>query len=330
VRGHFTWKVTPKLTVNYGLRWDMFSPSSEKHDVLSFLDPGRPNPDAGNRPGSLVFAGNRWGDASFGKRHPEDTFHGGFGPRLGIAYAPAEKWVVRTGYGIFYDAGYYPGWGGGIAQDGFNSTQTFGNSLGGLAPAFLLSEGFPGGFQNPPYLTPGFLNGQNGPIYRPKDANRLPYSQQWNFTIERQIGNNTTLSAAYVGSKGTRLSSFTAAINVLNPNLLNTYGSQLYDEFQPGQTVLDGVPVPYPGWVEQMTSCAPSVAQALLPFPQYCGVLQGLNENAGNSTYHSFQLKAEHRFSNGLFFLASYTRSKLLTDADTNQPENMYWSLAGI
>src|SRR3954454_21200899 len=94
-----TWKVTPKLTVNYGLRWDMFSPSSEKHDVLSFLDPGRPNPDAGNRPGSLVFAANRWGDASFARRHPEDTFHGGFGPRLGIAYAPAEKWVVRTGYG---------------------------------------------------------------------------------------------------------------------------------------------------------------------------------------------------------------------------------------
>lgn len=324
-----TWKASPKLTVNYGLRWEMFTPTHEKHDVLSFLDAGRPNPDAGNLPGSLAFSGNRWGDASFGRQHPEDTFHGGFGPRLGIAYAPAPKLLVRTGYGIFYDAGYYPGWTGGIAQDGFNSTPTFGNSLGGLSPAFLLNAGFPGGFQHPPYLTPGFLNGQNGPLYRPKDANRLPYSQQWNFTIERQIGDNTTLSAAYVGSKGTRLFSRTAAINVLNPALLNTYGSQLYDEFQPGDTAVDGVGIPYAGWVEQMTSCAPSVAQALLPFPQYCGPLQGLNENAGNSTYHSLQLKAERRYSNGLFFLASYTHSKLLTDADNNQPDAYYGSLAG-
>jgi hypothetical protein len=68
-----------------------------------------------------------------------------------------------------------------------------------------------------------------------------------------------------------------------------------------------------------MTACAPSVAQALLPYPQYCGPLQGLNENAGNSTYHSLQLKAEKRLANGLWFLASYTWSKLLTDADNNQ-----------
>lgn len=324
-----TWKITPKLTLNYGLRWEMFTPTSEKHDVLSFFDAGRPNPDAGNRPGALAFAGDRWGPASFGKRHPEDTFHGGFAPRLGIAYSPAANTVVRTGYGIFYDAGYYPGWTGGIAQDGFNSSPAFGSSLGGLSPAFLLSEGFPGGFQNPPYLNPGFLNGQYGPVYRPKDANRLPYSQQWNFTIERQIGSNATVSAGYVGSKGTRLFSRTAPINALNPALLSQYGSRLYDEFQPGQTELDGVSIPYAGWAEQMQACAPSVAQALLPYPQYCGPLQGLNENAGNSTYHSLQLKAERRFSKGLFFLASYTRSKLITNADNNQPDAFYWSVGG-
>ena len=59
-------------------------------------------------------------------------------------------------------------------------------------------------------------------------------------------------------------------------------GDALNDEFQPGQTSLDGVPLPYAGWVEQMTGCAPSVAQALRPFPQYCDNLQGLNENHGD------------------------------------------------
>ena len=314
-----TWKISPKLTINYGVRWDMVTPSSEKHDVMSFFDAAGVNPSAGDRLGSLAFAGTRWGNASFDSKHPEDTFYGGFAPRLGIAYAPTDKTVIRTGYGIFYDPGYYPGWTGGVAQDGFNSSPVFGSTLGGLSPAFLLSQGFPQGFQNPPYLDPGFLNGQSGPLYRPGDANRLPYSQQWNLTIERQIGSNLTVSAAYVGNKGTRLLSRTAAINVLNPSLLTQYGDHLYDQFAPGQTVLDGVSIPYAGWVEQMTACAPSVAQALLPYPQYCGPLQGLNENAGNSTYHSLQLKAEKRLANGLWFLASYTWSKLLTDADNNQ-----------
>ena len=100
-------------------------------------------------------------------------------------------------------------------------------------------------------------------------------------------------------------------------------GQQLYDEFQPGQAVLDGVSQPYSGWAGQMQACAPTVAQALLPYPQYCSSLLGLNENAGNSTYHSLQLKAEHRFSNGLWLLTSYTFSKLLTDSDYIQSTSL-------
>ena len=61
--------------------------------------------------------------------------------------------------------------------------------------------------------------------------------------------------------------------------------------------------------------CTPSVAQALLPYPHYCGSLTGLNENLGSSTYNSFQLKLEKRFSNGLYALISYNRSKIITSA---------------
>ena len=67
-----TWKVTSKLSLNYGLRWDRFSPSSEKYDNTSFFDWG-PNPHAGNRPGRLAFAGDKWGSASAGVAYPERT-----------------------------------------------------------------------------------------------------------------------------------------------------------------------------------------------------------------------------------------------------------------
>jgi hypothetical protein len=68
------------------------------------------------------------------------------------------------------------------------------------------------------------------------------------------------------------------------------------------------------------------VAQALLPYPQYCSSLFGQNENAGSSTYHSFQVKAENRFSHGIWLLAAYTSSKLLTNTDNVQTESLAWS----
>ncbi len=317
---HFgdTWKVTSKLNLNLGLRWEMHPPYSEVHDVTSFFDPYGSNPGAGGLPGRVTFAGTRWGSASYGKRYPEQLFTKGFSPRVGIAYSYNPKTVIRTGYGIFYDAGIVPGWSGGYDTTGFNLTRSFGSTNAGLSPALILSQGLPTDYQKPPILDPTIRNGQNAPIYRPIDANRLPYSQQWNLTIEREFTSNLTVSVGYVATKGTRLYSNVAPINVLNPSLLSM-GAQLYDEFQPGQTVLDGVKIPYAGWVEQMTGCPPSVAQALLPYPQYCNTIQGNNENAGNSTFHSLQVKVERRFSSGFWFLGSYTFAKSITDSESNQ-----------
>src|SRR5207249_2956079 len=115
-----TWKVTPNLSLNLGIRWDMYRPAAEKFDRLSFFDPLGANPGAGGRLGRLAFAGTEWGDASFGRRTPEDTWKKGFAPRLGVAYSLNDKTVFRTGYGIFFTQAFYPNWGGGIAQDGFN------------------------------------------------------------------------------------------------------------------------------------------------------------------------------------------------------------------
>jgi Carboxypeptidase regulatory-like domain/TonB dependent receptor len=353
-----SWKITSKLTFNYGLRWDYYTPSREKYDHFSFIDLVGANPGANNLPGRLAFAGKndacQAAGACYGAPYPEKPWHKGFAPRLGAAYAIDDKTVVRAGYGIFFAQAFYPGWGGGMSLDGFNLHQTFGTTPNGASvnPAFYLDDGVPA-FSPPPFISASYDNGLNptqangnGSAYRPVDANRRPYSQQWNLTIERQLPKQVALSVAYVGNKGTRLTSSLQPVNVLNPFSANIqaleanttaidpscatgtpapgancgYTPELNVKFTADGQTLFGVTTPYDGWVAQMNAgvCAPTVAQALLPYPQFCSVLQGLNENHGNSIYHSFQLKAEKRYSNGLYMLVSYTNSKLISDASDN------------
>jgi hypothetical protein len=325
------WKLTNKLTVTYGLRWDEFTPSREKYNNMTYFDFG-PNPGAGGRPGRLGFAGSKWGPASTGVPYPESNWHGGFGPRLGLAYAVSDKTVVRGGYGIFYTQAFYPGWGGGVDQTGLNSSGSLGTSgLGGLDPAFYIDNGFPiDRIKKPPFVDPTFANGLGAPTYRPKDANRLSYSQQWNLTVEHQFQNHLMVSGAYVANKGTRLPSQISPLNVLNPSLLGQYGSRLTDQFGANDAVVDGVSAPYAGWAQQLlaqNNCTPTVAQALTPYPQYCGGITGLNENLGSSTYHAFQLKVEKRFSEGLYALLAYTHSKILTSASgITQASSATWN----
>jgi hypothetical protein len=320
-----TWNANSKLTLNYGLRWDYFSPSSEKYNQLSFFDPNGANPAAGGRVGRLAFAGKEWGAASYGAPYPEKKFYGAFAPRLGLSYSLNDKTVVRAGWGIFYDRAYYPDWNGGMNQMGFNSNVAFNSSLGGLDPAFYLQDGFPQDFTPPPFIESDYRNGQDI-YYRALDGNERARSQQWSLTVDRVLSPGFTVSLAYVGSHGTRLFSNNVPVNVLDPKYLSL-GNALYDEFQPGDTSLHGVPVPYDGWVEQMQSCSPSLAQALLPYPQYCGTTMAMNENQGKSTYHSFQGKVEKRLSKGSFLLVSYTLSRIWTSASDNvQKSGDTWS----
>jgi hypothetical protein len=314
-----TFKVTRKLTLNYGLRWDLSPPIFEKYGRTAFLDPYSPNPGAGNRLGVLAYPSNNATAPSFSMVAPETTYYRAFAPRLAVAYGVSDKTVVRSGYGIFFTQAQYPGWSNGNSQDGYVSTPTFSSSNGGITPPFLLSQGIPQNFVKPPALTGTFDNGQAGPVYRAFDANRLPYAQQWNLTIEHQFTNNLYMSTAYVGNKGTRLVDGNLPANALDTSYLATLGQKLFDQFTPTQTTLDGVSIPYAGWVQQMAACAPTVAQALRPFPQYCGPLRGLNQNDGNSTFHSFQVKVEKRLSHGTWLLSSYTLSKLLSSADSAQ-----------
>ena len=154
-----------------------------------------------------------------------------------------------------------------MSLDGFNPQLSFGDSISGYEPSFYLDKGFPA-YSTAPNVSLGADNGTNGPNYRPTYANHLSYTQQWNLTVERKIGNSSFASVAYVGNKGTHLPSALQPLNYLNPALLTSMGStELNTVFQPGQTSLYGVSVPYADWAQTLNNggtCKPTVAQALV------------------------------------------------------------------
>lgn len=233
--------------------------------------------------------------------------------------------MVRAGYGIYFGQAFYPGWGGGMSQDGFNHNVN-------------LNQSPSGGFQVPAlYLTTGISPSQVGstgedisssydngesPYYRLLDGNRRPYSSQWNFTIQRELPSNIALTVSYVGTKGTHLPSSLSPLNVLNPfnpAITNLGGAALATNYTaaggPTTFASAGVSSPYVGWASQLNACSPTLAQALLPYPQYCGTLQGDNEYHANSFYNSFQAEAQRQLSNGRYLLGSLTVAKLYTNS---------------
>jgi len=337
--GHLgdSWRFNQKLTLNYSLRWDYISPFKEKYNNLSFIDPLGANPGAVTTsetllPGRLAFAGTKWGAASYGKDFPEVPFKKGWAPRLGFAYSLNPKTVVRAGYGIYFGQAFYPGWDGGMSLDGFNKNLTLNETAsGGLQiPAIYLSSGIPASaVGDTKHISSDFDNGQTPSKYRPLDGNKRPYSSQWNLTMERELPANFFVALSYVGTKGTHLPSTMSPINVIDPAnpLVASMGEDLkvsYNEPNgPATFAKYGVGVPYIGWENQMQSCAPTLAQAISPYPQYCGVLQGSNEYHATSIYNSVQSRVERHLRDGLYALWSLTVQKMYTDAsDTTQATN--------
>jgi hypothetical protein len=329
--GSDTWKITPKFTLNYGLRWDISTPSRDKYNRVSYVNPNLDNPSAPGQKGVVMWAGNYAGNASLGSPYPDTTNRRAFAPRIGFAYSVNPKLVVRAGYGIFYQMVEYPGWTSGISpgRQGFNSTFSVTSpDATGITPVFFLQDGMPPvpANQVPPFFALDFANGKNPGLYRAFQTAKQPYMQQFNFTVEKQFTDDFYISAAYVGNKGTHLISQMLPLNAVNPSYLSM-GNQLNDTFT-DDTPVDGVSAPYPGWAQQLTNaggCAPTVAQALMPYPQWCANISDYGENAGNSTFHSLQIKAEKRYSRGFWLLTSYTWSKYISTFADIQADATNW-----
>ena len=300
-----TFKASKKLTLDVGLRYEIQVPTSDVLGRISYMNPAVANPGAGNLPGAEVFGSNGTGQSQF-----FNTQFKNFGPRAGFAYSLTPKTVIRGGYGIFYAA--YISEGVGIPQNGFSITPAFSSPDNGLTPAFYWDNGFPQNFSHPPNLTPTVQNGQSAQLVYPTTGGYIPYSQQYNVTVERQITDSMMISAAYVGNKGTHIYDPNAQVNQVNPSYFSLGTALLQSNINSPLAQAAGIQAPFPGFSQLFGSQA-TVAQALRPFPQY----QNVNIVAApydNSTYNSLQIKADKRLSHGLYGTFAYTHSKMLSD----------------
>ncbi len=273
------WKIAKNLTLNLGLRWELDSPRWERLDNRqSGFDGTAINP-VSRTPGIVTYSGR---DGRDKYAHPFDTNN--FAPRIGFAWKPMARTVVRGGYGINYLGAYFGAVVNTLSQ-GFGTNFSFSSPDGGLTPAFLLRNGMPTGTREP--IGPGWgavpvgTAPRAAPDFISQDhANG--YSQQLNFTIQRELGGNLLFEAAYLGNLGTKLGG--AAVNINYIPLVNGRGPA-------AQT------------------------QAARIYPQYNNVTR-LTPNWGNSTYHAMNLKLERRYSNGFNLLTNYTWSKYLDNIE--------------
>jgi hypothetical protein len=307
------WKLTPRLTMNIGLRYELNMGTYEKHDRLSFFDPNLANPAASGQPGALRFLGT--GTGREGNRNLFNNA-GGWGPRLGFAYQVTPETVVRAGGGIFYATNKAPGLGG--ANNGFTNSPSWPSADQGITSAFQWDKGFPA-WQAPPFINPGFNAGFSVPWFGAEETGKIPSTASWNFAISRVLPHNFVIDATYTGSKGTHLASDRVNDMQIDPKYAYL-GTLLNKPIDDPAVVALGFKPPFANF-KQLLGGNATLGQSLRRFPQYTGVTTGgIMNHSGNSTYNALILKATKRFSGGLSLLASYTWSKLLTDADSSEP----------
>jgi hypothetical protein len=337
-----TFRLTNKLTLNLGLRYDLQGPWSERFNRQSFFDPSavswlaNPATSAGltNVPGlpglkgdvSLVSPNSR-------TNIPLDKTN--IQPRVGFAYSLDSKTVIRGGYGIFFVPNYVS-FGLNPNNDLVNdATTSYNGTINGTVPINTIATPFLPEIVPPVGRTLGVLGTQQYAtqvVQNPTIANLgdhpAAYIQQWNLNIQRNLPGNFFVSAAYVGSKGTHLESYSQQVDQIGDNFINTAASQCAAQVAAtgarcdatGVTLLQSVPNPF---VDSLTGTAfalgtatTTVGQLSRPFPQYTG-LSYAGQGSYDSSYESFQLTVERRFAAAGSLLVAYTNSKLLSDTDT-------------
>jgi len=274
------WRVTPKLTLNLGLRWESDAPRWETSNQQNSFDPVALNP-VSHTPGIVLFSG-RSGLSKYASNWDLDNF----GPRLGFAWTPREQCVVRGGGAILY-TGQYDSATPIDAGLGFAISGSFASPDNGVTPAFLLASGLPP-VSHPAAqdLTPGFGAVPVGAMPTTsvtffERSRQTGYLYQASLDLQRQFGGNWLLDIGYLGTFGHHLAS-------------------------PDPRGIDQVPPDEMG---------PGNAQVRRPFLQYTNV-QVLAADIGNSNYDALNIGLEKRYSAGLSLLANYTYSQFIDNLD--------------
>lgn len=294
------WKVSRKLTLNLGMRYDFQKKPFERNDGHINFDPDCVLPN-GLR-GCTVFAGVEGQPRSF-----LDEDYNDFGPRLGFAYdvTGKGKTVFRGGYGIYYPSIFWRNFLGDITLFS-NTTTSYTTPTPGQA-AFQLKDGFPFAPVASPGASagPGARLGQGVNITEPFPA--TPLTQQWNASIQHQIA-DWLFDVTYAGNKGNHFMAAGYNLQQLDPAL----------RLQLGQSLNDRVPNPYAGMVPGGRGGATITReQSLEPFPYYNGV-SIRNPRYGNYISHQIQINVKKRISRGLLIHAAFTGGKKISDSLAN------------
>lgn len=295
------WKISRKLTLNLGVRWEMIFPFNEKGGRMTNIDPGKPNDAAGGRLGALVFADD------LNRKSFQNTNWAQISPRLGFAYAIKPTLVVRGGYGVNniapvanFNTPSTFGYNGAINISSANTALRFAQD-----PVMYLHDPYPSFAGTLPSKTQAPAIGQ-GQTYISPDGNKLGIVQNFNLGVQIQLPGESVVEVSYIGNRGQRLNS--GGLDALNqlPVAALAQGDNLIQPLR-NNPQLGGLPYP---------TFAGSFAQSLRRFPQYTGVGQFL-PNFGRSSYDSMQVMATRRMTKDLSLLLAYTFSKGISDASS-------------
>ena len=379
-----SWKLRPNLTLNYGLRWEFNSPLTDighhvqtfrpgqnttvypcqlsAYSVQYFANLGFPNADCNNTgvfPTGLVVPGDKGVPAGL-----TQTYYKAFAPRIGIAWSPGKsgKTSFRAGWGMFYNPIEQ------LVLEQFSAEPPFGGSTLIFGTLFNTPFYAQSNFQYPNAFNPlgGEFTGIQNPkpgqpvdwsIFRPnllfgefQPHMRTQYSDQYNFTIQRELARNLVLQVGYVGSQGHRLLATTdlnratpqtcldiISIANLNPANVTSFGAQascgpFLEDNQYTVTIPNGFNFHLPsgqalagtGQTVNFVGIRPSSSPACQldgttcppdQIPVFSNIFA--QDTIANSSYNSFQADLEKRFSNGLQFQAAYTFSKSMDQASS-------------
>jgi hypothetical protein len=315
------WRVTPKLTLNLGFRYDVETPRTERYNQMTYFNPAAASPitvPGLNLHGAVEFAG-----VDGNPRTEFNTYWGGIGPRFGFAYNIFDRTTVRGGYGIYYDPSDVGVVGNAVAG-GFLGNDPVTNGVNNVPsstwlPLEFLRNPFPFGIQPATGSSMGAstMLGQGLSSIPVRNLNQAPQEQAWSFDIQHQLPWSIVIDAAYVGRKGTHLYAMGYAnqFDALPSNIANAFRAD-------PSYFLQQVSNPFYGLIQRSADLSgPTIPRWKLhvPYPQYSnGIGTGISSSFvpwANSIYNAAQVSVAKRFSQGLQFLFTYVFQKNLDDS---------------
>jgi hypothetical protein len=314
-----TWKISRKLTLDYGVRWDYGTYAKEQYGRAADFNPLVLNSSAGNHPGGSIYEATC--NCTFAGNYPY-----AIGPRIGIAYQINSKTVFRTGFGVVYNSTSTTG--GTIVNTTTGGTPAFGGYL------FKLQDGIPANiapkfpsFDASTGLAPGAVSAP--PAYLDPNAGRPARQAQWSVGLQREVSRNLVVEASYVANRGVWwptggiLQGPEPGFNDISQDLLTKDGFTIgnaadkailtspWNKLNASQLSIlaaRGIGLPYAGYDTNQT-----VSRIIRAFPQYNNAVFASAAPLGKTWYDALQLTVTKRLSHGLSLNANYTYSKTLS-----------------